>query len=114
MKTIIAGCRHINDYEFLLQSILDSNFIISEVVSGKANGIDKLGEQFAHDLNIPVKYFPADWNTHGKSAGYIRNTEMAKYADQLIAIWDNISPGTKHMINIAKQYNLNTYMSIYK
>lgn len=49
---------------------------------------------------------------YGKSAGYRRNVEMAKFAieDQnkglLIAFWDGKSRGTKWMIDIAKRYDL--------
>ena len=52
--------------------------------------------------------FPADWDKHGKSAGYKRNLEMAENADALIAFWDGESRGTKHMIDIAKEKNLLT------
>jgi hypothetical protein len=31
---------------------------------------------------------------------------MAKYADVLIAFWDGKSKGTKHMIDLAKKYEL--------
>lgn len=49
---------------------------------------------------------PADWDKHGKSAGYKRNEEMARNADALIAFWDGKSKGTKHMIDIARECNL--------
>jgi type IV secretory pathway TraG/TraD family ATPase VirD4 len=35
---------------------------------------------------------------------------MAKYANALIAIWDGISKGTKHMIDIAKARNLKVFV----
>jgi YspA, cpYpsA-related SLOG family len=54
-------------------------YVITEVVSGGAKGADWLGEQWAHRNKIPVKVFPALWKTHGKSAGPIRNREMATY-----------------------------------
>lgn len=39
--------------------------------------------------------------------------EMAEMADALIAIWDGVSKGNKHMIDIAKQKNLNIYTYCY-
>ncbi len=57
--------------------------------------------------NIKIIEFPADWEKFGKKAGYIRNEEMAKYSDSCIVFWDGKSKGTKHMIELAKKYNLN-------
>ena len=108
MKVIIAGGRNFNDYKKLCQfcdKVL-SNQTEIEIVSGTANGADKLGEKYANDKKYPIKQFPANWNKYGKSAGYKRNMQMAKYADALIAFWDGTSKGTMHMINLAKQFNL--------
>jgi len=55
----------------------------------------------------PWVEFPADWEKFGKSAGYIRNTEMAKAGNNLLAFWDGMSRGTEHMVNIAKRLHLN-------
>ena len=60
----------------------------------------------AKDNNISLMCFPADWNKYGKRAGYIRNEQMAKEADALIAFWDGKSKGTKHMIDIARSKGL--------
>lgn len=112
IKVIIAGTRDFNDYAFLkknvdyfLQGINPNNEEI-EIVSGNARGADKLGERYAKEHNLPVKLFPANWDKYGKSAGYLRNQEMANYADVLIAFWDEKSKGTKHMIDIAKKQGL--------
>ena len=112
IKVIIAGTRDFNDYAFLkknvdyfLQGINPNNEEI-EIVSGNARGADKLGERYAKEYNLPVKLFPANWDKYGKRAGYLRNQEMANYADVLIAFWDEKSKGTKHMIDIAKKQDL--------
>lgn len=108
MKVIIAGGRTFNDYNKLKQTcdFLLGNQEDVEIVSGTANGADKLGERYAHENNRELTTFPADWNTLGKSAGYIRNKQMAEYADALIAFWDGTSKGTLHMINLAEQNKL--------
>lgn len=105
IKLIIAGSRDFNDYE-LLKSKLDKakeHYGVFEVVSGKARGADLLGEKYALENNLPISEFPADWDTHGKSAGYKRNAEMADYADGCIVFWDGVSKGTQHMINLANK-----------
>ena len=47
---------------------------------------------------------------YGKRAGVRRNEEMADMADALIAIWDGSSPGTKHMIEVARRRGLKIYV----
>ena len=106
MKCIIAGSRTIKDYGLVLDAIEKSGFEITEVVSGTADGVDKLGERFAMDEAIPIKRFPANWKKYGKKAGPLRNEEMAVYVQQYfggaIIIWDGISRGTRSMISLAK------------
>ena len=115
MKVIIAWGRNFNDYEKLCQFCdkLLSKKIEIEVVSGTANGADKLGEKYANDNGYAIKQFPAEWDKYGKSAGYKRNTKMAEYADALIAFWDGKSRGTKHMIDFAKRANLKVNVSYF-
>jgi hypothetical protein len=100
MRVIIAGSRSITDYDFVCRVIEESCFDVTEVVSGTARGVDQLGERWAKDNGIPVAHFPADWDKYGKSAGYVRNTDMGDYADALIAVWDGESRGTNHMVDI--------------
>lgn len=106
MRTIIAGSRTIEDYGCLLNAIKQSKINISTIVSGTANGVDKLGERYGTENNIPILKFPADWDNLGKSAGYKRNETMSENADALIVLWDSVSKGTKHMIDIAKRKKL--------
>ena len=90
-----------------------SNQTEIEIVSGTANGADKLGEKYANDNGYPIKQFSANWDKYGKSAGYKRNAQMADYADTLIAFWDGKSRGTKHMIDLAKRGNLKVKVSYF-
>ena len=99
MKTIIAGSRDFNDYEMLKEYIQQSLFKISEVVCGGAKGVDDLGLKWAIDNNKNLKIFMADWKVYGKSAGPIRNKQMAHYCDQGLIICNNKSPGSINMID---------------
>ena len=98
MKVIVAGSRSIESLGVVTKAIEDSGFNITEIVSGRAKGVDRLGEHYALVRSIPTKLFPADWDKHGKAAGPMRNREMANYADAAVIIWDGVSKGTKHMI----------------
>lgn len=113
MKLIIAGSRGLplidEEITAAVTSFILANPIavidlskgpmtyLTEVVSGTARGIDRLGELWAERRGIPVKRFPADWNKHGKAAGFIRNREMAIYGDGALVLWDGKSRGSKNM-----------------
>lgn len=99
MKIIIAGSRDFDNYALLKSICAPCLLDNGEIVSGGARGADMLGEKLAKELGIKLHRFPADWNTKGKAAGFIRNVEMAKFADMLIAFWDEQSRGTRHMID---------------
>ena len=110
MRVIVAGSRSIKQYNTVAQAIEQSEFDISEIVSGTAYGVDSLGEQYGLLYQIKVKRFPAAWGTYGKRAGIMRNIDMAKYADALIAVWDGTSKGTKHMIETIRNMNKPIYV----
>ena len=117
-KERIAGTRTFNDYS-LLCSFCDNCLSRKElthdiiVVSGTARGTDRLGERYAHEKGYEVKRFPADWNNNGRAAGVMRNTDMANYADALIAFWDGHSKGTLNMIETAKRKGLSVRINNY-
>lgn len=118
MKIIIAGSREIKNKILVWKAVSLSNFIITEVVSGMARGVDTIALDIAKELKVPVAKFPAFWKEHGKKAGYYRNCAMAEYVGKkqsgeiggLIAIWDGESRGTKMMIDIAKKEGLKVYV----
>jgi YspA, cpYpsA-related SLOG family len=110
LKVIIAGSRQFNNYQLLCHKL---NFYFQRystdqitIISGAARGADQLGERYAKERGIQLIQMPADWNQYGKSAGYKRNEQMAAIATHCIVFWDGESRGTKHMIDLAKQYNL--------
>ena len=110
MKVIIAGGRNYNNYETLLEAIQESSFLITEVVCGGATGVDTLGEKWANEHGIPIKYFEANWDKWGKAAGPKRNKQMSLYGEALIAIWDGVSRGTQNMIHYATSNGLKVYI----
>lgn len=107
-KLIVAGSRTFNDYELLSRVIFayaeDTDLEVS-IVSGMAKGADMLAARFAQEHNIKLYKFHADWNIHGKRAGFLRNEDMGKFADGLLALWDGESRGTEHMIKFMRSLN---------
>jgi hypothetical protein len=110
MKVIIAGSRGINDYAKVRDAVQRSGFPINRVLSGMAKGVDTLAVRYATENGLPCDRFPAEWSKWGRSAGYRRNVQMAQNADALIAVWDGQSPGTKHMIDVAKARGLRVFV----
>lgn len=109
-KLIVAGGRDFKDYGLLEQAVI--RYVISRdvpwskitIISGGAIGADTLGEEFAEKFNLDLERFVPDW-TVGKQGGAIRNAEMAKHADGLIAFY-NGSNGTANMIQTARRKKL--------
>lgn len=111
-RLIIAGGRDFDDYNLLRDSALsfmkqnDIDPTEMVIISGAAPGADTLGEKFAQEQNILVKKFPADWKKYGRSAGPIRNRQMAEFGTHCIVFWDGQSRGTKNMINQCEQVKI--------
>lgn len=126
MKVIIAGSRDVENFELVEKAVKDSGFKITEVVSGGARGVDKLGEKWAEkNLKKKPKIFEANWKDlkakgaiikdgyYGKynaNAGFDRNKEMAVYADALIVLIKNNSPGSSHMYEEMKTLKKKVYV----
>lgn len=125
MKLIIAGPRDYTDYERVMREAFQFINMYGvdgeglEIVSGgcsdkikgvltftrddgsKVYGVDGLGERFAKERGCSVELFMADWKKHGKSAGPIRNGEMAKYATHAIVFTRPDSRGSNDMLKKA-------------
>lgn len=83
---------------------------ITTVVSGAAKGVDAMGERWADENDIEIARYPAEWKTHKRAAGPIRNRKMAENADRLIALWNGSSKGTGGMIGLAEKHGLEVYV----
>ncbi len=104
MKVAIIGSRTFNDYELVCKTIKELKLeTMTHMVSGGAKGADSLGERYAKEHNIPCIIYKPDWNTHGKSAGFLRNKDIINACDIVVAFWDGKSKGTEHSIMLAKR-----------
>lgn len=117
-KIVIAGCRNYYNYDeakaYLddcLADINSKNDII--ILSGAANGADKLGERYALENNFRVELFLPEWDKYGKSAGPKRNKLMAQACDYVICFWDGESSGTRSMIDYAKEYDKPLFIKMF-
>lgn len=107
MKVAIIGSRAYKNYASIcaqmdeLLIFFDNAF--TDVISGEARGVDKLGAQWARSRDISVIEKPADWKL-GQGAGMARNTNIVQEADFIVAFWDGKSLGTRDSLNKCKKF----------
>ena len=72
-------------------------------------GADSHARRWAADRGAKEERHPADWNKHGRGAGFIRNQEMADAgADLCLAFCNGATPGTQDMMRRAHKKGIKT------
>jgi len=105
VKVLVCGGRNFNDYTRLFVALRVAEQFhgkITEIIHGGASGADTLAGQYAALWGIPCTVFPADWKTHGRAAGPIRNALMLEQGapDRVVAMPGG--RGTQDMVKKAK------------
>lgn len=104
MNIIVCGGR---DYEdnVTLFTVLD--FLSPVLVRhGAAKGADSLADEWAENTMTPCQSRPADWSTHGKAAGPIRNQAMIEEGEIDLVVAFPGGRGTEDMIKRARQAHI--------
>ena len=101
MKLAVIGSREIKNFK--LSEIIPED--VDEIVSGGADGIDTLAEEFAESKGIKVTEFLPEYDKYGRAAPIVRNKKIVEYADEVYALWDGNSKGTKFVIDYCKKRN---------
>ena len=122
LRIAIAGSRDITDYNQLVIALIEAinAGVVTpaysfEIVSGGARGVDMLARRYANEFGYKLTELKPQYKgRYDKGAPLRRNVDIAAYSDVLIAIWDGVSPGTKHMINEMMKINKPTYVHIVK
>lgn len=117
MRVLVCGSRYFNDYPRLCLEMdnisekedFDNNQPIT-IISGAARGADTLGERYAEECGWELARYPADWETHGKRAGPIRNSQMLREGkpDLVVAFRAPDSRGTQNMIDQSRKAGVET------
>lgn len=98
-RLMIAGSRSITEFD-ISQYIPEK---VNLIITGGANGVDKLAEQYADKNRISKVILYPDYSYYGKRAPLERNKSMVDISDEVLAVWDGQSHGTKQTIDYAKK-----------
>lgn len=111
---------HIKIFEMWMQKTINNILKIEQIkksdlliVEGAAIGPDDLSSIWARIHGYCYLEIPAQWKALGKSAGYIRNSEMINMSRYVLAFYDGQSKGTAHTIKLAKSKKLRTKTVIF-
>jgi hypothetical protein len=105
----------IEEYQFIQEALnqivnqesancdINDNWLPTDItiISGGAKGVDRAAEDFANVQFCALQIFEADWKTHGKRAGYLRNVQMLKEGKPDLVVAFPGGKGTAMMIDLA-------------
>jgi hypothetical protein len=106
MRILVCGGREFNDSELLwseLDKIVQSVGTLSTIISGMARGADTLAVDYALANSLPIRKYPADWDRHGKAAGFIRNQQMLDEGNPDLVVAFPGGRGTADMVRRARK-----------
>ena len=99
MKLLIVGSRSITDFDLSPYIPADTD----TVISGGANGIDTLAEQYADVHRLSKYIIRPRYDLYGRAAPLKRNEKMVDIADAVLIIWDGHSNGAQHTLKYTKK-----------
>lgn len=116
MRILVTGSRDWDDKQAIAFALLEQDPCAEHgdcgpdcpkitVVHGACpTGADALADEFARQWGVQVERHPAEWDKHGKSAGFVRNAEMVELgADVCLAFIKNNSKGASHTARLAEE-----------
>jgi hypothetical protein len=115
VRILVTGSRTWDDYETLTNALDNAYFgtaataPVTLVHGACPDGADAIASAWVAGLRqsgwiITEERHPADWQGHGKAAGFIRNAEMVKAgADVCLAFIRDGSRGATHTAGLAEK-----------
>jgi hypothetical protein len=107
---VVSGSRDWTDYSFVhgrLQMLRGNEHVR---VGDCPTGVDRFVKKACRGIGIPCEVFEADWKTHGKAAGPIRNEAMFVDPEDrilhFIAFWIGNSAGTRDAVRRAWKHDI--------
>lgn len=102
MKVVVCGGRDFDDViavdaaldEILMECPMDT----LRIIQGGASGADALARRWCVNREVEYINVPADWKTHGRAAGPIRNQRMLDEYQPTLCIAFPGGRGTADMV----------------
>jgi predicted Rossmann fold nucleotide-binding protein DprA/Smf involved in DNA uptake len=101
-KMAVIGSRSFQNFRFLCEVLDEYLKDITELISGGADGADKMGARWARKRGIETRVFEPNHKKY-KQAYHHRNRLIAEACDFVVAFWDGSSTGTKYTIDYARR-----------
>ena len=99
MKLLLAGSGSITEFDLTPYILPETDTIIS----GGANGIDTLAEQYADEHGLSKIVVRPQYECYRRAAPLKRNEQMVDMADEVLVVWDGISKGSEYTIRYAEK-----------
>ena len=104
-RLLVAGSRNLYWTQRQYFHVFDNasyvfDTVFDLIISGGAQGVDQQAILWAKSKDYPTEEYLADWDKHGKRAGYLRNKLMVEACDAAILVWDGLSKGTKITLDL--------------
>ncbi len=95
------GIQYYDLFKVIVNKFINTNFphkIITIVTGDEPRGIDFLASKYAKENNMKCIVFQADWKQYEKAAGPIRNAQIVKNSDVMLALPSFSGRGTQNSI----------------
>ncbi|MFE2164843.1 DUF2493 domain-containing protein [Streptomyces sp. NPDC059447] len=107
-RILVTGSRDWTDTDAICEALDAASHAGSSdvwiVVGDCPTGADRIAYQWATAAMVPIDVHRADWDSHGKAAGPIRNAAMVNSgADLVLAFIRNGSRGASHTVALARR-----------
>jgi hypothetical protein len=116
LRILVCGSRNWKDEKGEIKKFINSLPENAIIVEGAAKGADSLAAEYAKNRGLRVNEFPANWDAHGKAAGFIRNKEMLEdgYPNVVVAYSKNLktSKGTLDMVTQSMKAGIPVFLNL--
>lgn len=101
-KVLVCGGRDFNNTKLLTKTLnqLKRQLLIEVIIEGDGRGADRMAGFWARKNKIDNIKFPAEWDKHGKGAGFKRNLKMLDENPDYVIAFEG-GKGTKHTVDNA-------------